>query len=95
MTRSSQPRPGINGVLSWKDAGHGRAKRRMPFAQTTLSATTQCRVRRIRVTAIHNRTRSPVEVRCPKVAFAELLIDCEEDRTLWTVLVGMLRDADR
>jgi hypothetical protein len=24
--------------------------------------------------------------------FAELLIDCEEDRTLRTVLVGMLRD---
>jgi hypothetical protein len=28
-------------------------------------------------------------------AFAELLIDCEEDRTLWAVLVGMLRAADR
>jgi hypothetical protein len=27
--------------------------------------------------------------------FAELLIDCEEDRTLLAVLVGMLRDADR
>jgi len=25
--------------------------------------------------------------------FAELLIDCEEDRTLWAVLVGMLREA--
>ena len=24
--------------------------------------------------------------------FAEQLIDCEEDRTLWAVLVGMLRD---
>jgi len=28
-------------------------------------------------------------------AFAELLIDCEEDRTLRPVLVGMLRQADR
>ncbi|MGA9160045.1 MAG: hypothetical protein WB297_04170 [Actinomycetota bacterium] len=27
--------------------------------------------------------------------FAELLIDCEEDRTLRAALVGMLREADR
>jgi hypothetical protein len=27
--------------------------------------------------------------------FAELLIDCEEDRTLRVVLVGMLREGDR
>jgi hypothetical protein len=28
-------------------------------------------------------------------AFAELLIHCEEDRTLRAVLVGMLRESDR
>jgi len=31
----------------------------------------------------------------PTSAFAELLIDCEEDRVLRAVLVGMLREADR
>jgi len=28
-------------------------------------------------------------------AFAELLMDCEEDRTLRDVLIGMLREGDR
>jgi hypothetical protein len=31
----------------------------------------------------------------PGSRIAELLIDCEEDRTLWAVLVGMLREWDR
>jgi hypothetical protein len=32
---------------------------------------------------------------CRSRAFAELLIDCEKDRILRAVLVGILRDADR
>jgi hypothetical protein len=30
-----------------------------------------------------------------RLFFAELLIDCEEDRTLRAALVGMLREASR
>jgi hypothetical protein len=38
---------------------------------------------------------SKVASETPRPPLAELLIDCEEDRVLRTVLVGMLREADR
>jgi hypothetical protein len=36
-----------------------------------------------------------VESSLPRRAFAELQIDCEEDRTLRAVVAGMLRDTNR
>jgi hypothetical protein len=41
------------------------------------------------------RTHLPVAVPESRDTFAEFLIDCEEDRVLRAVLVGMLREIDR
>jgi hypothetical protein len=51
------------------------------------------------VEALGPRTETPDPCRADGpspsfIGFAELLIHCEEDRTLRAVLVGMLREAD-
>jgi hypothetical protein len=41
------------------------------------------------------RVRSDQPERMREVAVAELLIDCEEDRVLRAVLIGMVREGDK